>query len=486
MVYLDWVKRKQEEALNWQINQPDDNDDGGFPAECPNDMGGVWTTAETLYTLLKYKIIAPSDDRIQRAKNWLLRHRNLGGDYGDGWPLINKGNSFVDTTSMAILALSFFPNDPEALEAVKKAKDWLLENQNDDYGWGIWKYEDSLVSATSFTLLALKEANTIFSDERIESAIGNGLAWLKSMQNKNGLWGFSQSSKEPNNASTTQAVACLIAFGEDSKNFKEALNALLNEFKAAGVWRTIQESYTLKYFGEGLDQRLSWFNTPRAVTLLVSFARSMPKEVEISKIIDATESLKKFDIEQDGRECTDIGVGHLDIRPWASIQYLHGLLDSQMYLQEHLDEYVSVMSGKLAVVEKAGMLKSLPVIFSPRKQTSIYASGKFLVALFPALGLSLVGISFLTQSIGLEIALAASLFGIYLATFAVLIIGFRQKVISRDQFCFLYFPIWALIVLATGLFYVEKTIEGLVVLLLIGFPEILHFVMAKSKGGHGE
>jgi hypothetical protein len=144
------------------------------------------------------------------------------------------------------------------------------------------------------------------------------------------------------------------------------------------------------------------------------------------------------------------------------------------------------MSGKLAIVQKAGMLKSLPVIFSPRKQTSIYASGKFLVALFPTVGLSLLGISFLTESAGVEIALAASLFGIYLATFAVLLISFKQKVVSRDQFCFLYFPIWALIVLATGLFYVEKTIEGLVVLLLIGFPEILHFVMGKSKGGHGE
>ena len=31
--------------LSWQINKPDDNDDGGFPAEKPNDIGGVWTTA---------------------------------------------------------------------------------------------------------------------------------------------------------------------------------------------------------------------------------------------------------------------------------------------------------------------------------------------------------------------------------------------------------------------------------------------------------
>jgi hypothetical protein len=483
---LDWVKRKQEEVLNWQINQLGDNDDGGFPAESPCDMGGVWTTAETLYAITKYNLLNSTDRRVQKAKDWLLRHRNLGGDYGDGWPLINKGNSFVDTTSMAILALSPFADEPEVLEALNKAKDWLLENQNDDYGWGIWKYEDSLVSATSLTLIALKITQAFSVDERTQTAIQTGTAWLKSVQHKNGLWGFTKNTKETNCASTCQAVSTLVALGEAPKNFMDALKAITEEFKTQGFWCTVQESYTLKYFGEGLDQRLSWFTAPRVVSLLVTFARSLHREIEIKQLIDATESLKKFDAVKDGKEMTSVTTGHLDIRPWASVQYLQGLLDSQAYLQEHLDEYVSVMSGKLAIVEKAGMLKSLPIIFSPRKQTSVYASGKFLVGLFPFIGLSLVGVTFLTESFGFDVSLAVSLFGIYLATFAVLVVGFRQKVISRDRFCFLYFPIWALIVLATGLFYVEKTAEALVVLLLIGFPEILHLVMGKSKSGHSE
>jgi len=161
-------------------------------------------------------------------------------------------------------------------------------------------------------------------------------------------------------------------------------------------------------------------------------------------------------------------------------------MDAQAYLQKHLDEYVSVMSGKLAVIEKAGMLQSLPIIFSLKKQTSVYVSGKFLVALFPLLGASLLGLSYLTHVASFEVSLIVSLFGMYLLTFAVLLIGFKQKVISKSRFCFLYFPIWALIVLATGLFFVEKHAEGFVVLLLIGFPEILHFVMAKSKSEHNE
>lgn len=483
------MKRKQEEVLSWQINNPGDNDDGGFQAEKPNDTGGVWTTAESLHTLLKYKILTPSDDRVQKAKDWLLRHRNLGGDYGDGWPLINKGNSFVDTTSMAILALSFFSDDPEAIEDIKKAKDWILDNQNDDYGWGIWKYEDSLVSATCLTLLALKEANTIFHEERIESALQSGIAWLKLAQNpKNHLWGFSQNSQETNNASTCQAVITLLEFGEEPKNLKEAFNSFLDEFKSKGTWRTIEETYTLKYFGEGLDQRLSWFNAPKVVSSMVSYTKAMPRqrEIGIKEIIDATESLKKFESANQPKDMTNISIDHLDIRPWASAQFLRALLDAQAYLQEHLDEYVSVMTGKLAVIEKAGMLQSLPIRFSLRKQTSVYVSGKFLIALFPAIGLSLIGVAYLTHVANLEMALTASVFAMYVLTFVVLLIGFKQKVVSKSRFCFLYFPIWALIVLATGLFYFEKVPEALIVLLLIGFPEILHFIMGKSKGEHSE
>jgi hypothetical protein len=108
-------------------------------------------------------------------------------------------------------------------------------------------------------------------------------------------------------------------------------------------------------------------------------------------------------------------------------------------------------------------------------------SGTFLVELFPLLGLSLIGISYLTEVVSFEVAIMVALFGIYLLTFGALYTGFKQKVISRSRFCYMYFPIWALIVLATCLLYIGETTEGLVVCLLIGFPEILSHVMNKTK-----
>jgi hypothetical protein len=486
LVYSEWVKRKQAEVLSWQIDKPDDDDDGGFCAEKPHDPAGVWTTSETVFTLLNYKLLPVTDSRIQRAKAWLLRHRNLGGDYGDGWPLINRGNSFVDTTCRAILALSFFPDDAEAVEAIKKAKDWLLENQNEDGGWSIWKYEDSLVSATSLALLALRKLVDMFpEDEKAKLAILYGAAWLKSAQDQDsGLWGFrpgdQYSCPETNNASTRMAVYTLYQLGEDLEEYLPALKSFLAEFEAEGRWRTVNETYTLKYFGEGLDQRLSWFNAPYMVLMLVTYARCVPGSVEIKPIIDGVEALKKFDTVYQNREVTDISVGgNLDIRPWASVQYLRGLLEAESYLQEHLDDYVAVMGKKVAVIEKAGMFQSMPILMPFRRSTSVYVSGRFLIILVPAATLGLIGIAYLTELLGLEVAVPASLFAAYMMTFAALIIGYNQKVISKSKFCFIYFPIWALAVAGTVLFYIGEKVEALVVLLLIGFPELLSLVMNK-------
>ena len=113
--------------------------------------------------------------------------------------------------------------------------------------------------------------------------------------------------------------------------------------------------------------------------MLVTYAKCVPGSVEIKPIIDGAESLKKFDDTYQDREVTDISIGgNHDIRPWASVQYLRGLLEAESYLQNHLDEYVAVMGKKVAIIEKAGMLKSMPIVMPFRRTTSVYVSGRFL------------------------------------------------------------------------------------------------------------
>lgn len=350
LIYSEWVKSKLDEVLSWQINKPDSNDDGGLSAEKPYDQGGVWATSEAVNFILEHKLLDPSDNRILRAESWLLRHRNSGGNYGEGWPLINKGKSYVGTTASAILALSFYSEDQEALDALRKAKDWLIENQNSDYGWGMWKNEDSLVSATYYALLALKRVSEVFREDKIELAIHNGALWIKSAQNsETHLWGFTKDAQETNVASTCQAVLALFNLGENPKNYTEALNFFQFKFREHGVWQTVEELYTLKVYGEGLDQRLSWFIAPRVVWALIYYARCLPHNIGATQIVEAAESLKTFDCVYNAKEATDISLYHLDVRPWASAQYLKGLLEAQAYLQEHRDEYISIMRRRLKI-----------------------------------------------------------------------------------------------------------------------------------------
>ena len=99
------------------------------------------------------------------------------------------------------------------------------------------------------------------------------------------------------------------------------------------------------------------------------------------------------------------------------------------------------MSNKITIIDKAGLLKSPPIV-PFQKQTSFYVSGRFLAILFPLLALSMVGIAYLTEFVNIEIALITTLFGVYVLTFLALFIGFKQKVVSRSRFCFMYFPVW--------------------------------------------
>lgn len=350
LIYSEWVKKKLDEVLSWQINRPAHNDDGGFQAEKPLDSGGVWSTAEAVTFILEHKLIDPIDNRIQKAKSWLMRHRNSEKEYGEGWPLINKGMSYVGTTASAILALSFFSEDKEVFEALTKAKNWILDNQNDDYGWGLWKNEDSLISSTYYALLALKKINSVFNEDKIEVSIQNGISLIKNAQDsETHLWGFKKNAQKTNIASTCQALLALFNLGEQPKDYPEALDLFLSEFRARGVWQTVEELYNLKFYGAGLDQRLSWFIAPRIVWILVYYARSMPEQIGTKQIVEAAESLTTFDCLYESKPATDVSLYHLDVRPWASAQYLKGLLEAQAYLQEHRDEYITIMRSRLKI-----------------------------------------------------------------------------------------------------------------------------------------
>lgn len=82
---------------------------------------------------------------------------------------------------------------------------------------------------------------------------------------------------------------------------------------------------------------------------------------------------------------------------------------------------------------------------------------------------------------GIKNPIVVSLFAVYIVTFFILLLGYKQDIISKSRFTILYLPIWALVVVSTILFFMDRLEEGLVVLLLIGLPEVLSLIMNKSK-----
>ena len=112
-------------------------------------------------------------------------------------------------------------------------------------------------------LLAFRQVVDIFpEDENVKLAILNAASLAKSRARTRAMdcgvlhpTGIASCLKQTTPAHAWQSTH-YIKLGEDLEEYLPALKSLLNEFKKEGRWRTINETYTFKYFGEGLDQRL--------------------------------------------------------------------------------------------------------------------------------------------------------------------------------------------------------------------------------------
>src|SRR5215813_13267598 len=175
----------------------------------------VWDTAIAAFTLLEADV-APDDSRLQRAAEWLLNKQITGP--GD-WQIKN-------------------------LDAAPGG--WAFEFRNDFY---------PDVDDTAFVLMALQRIRC--KDEiRLKQAIQRGMAWMVSMQNKDGGWGaFDRDNDraflnhipfadhnamlDPSSPDVTaRVVECLGRFGwtVSEPRIRRAVEYLLKEQHPAGSW----------------------------------------------------------------------------------------------------------------------------------------------------------------------------------------------------------------------------------------------------------
>jgi squalene-hopene/tetraprenyl-beta-curcumene cyclase len=122
----------------------------------------------------------------RRGTKWLLNAQEPDGSWFGRW-----GVNHVYGTAAAVTALAHV-DSPRAALAIRRAVDWLERHQNADGGWGedCRSYDDpawigrgaSTASQTGWALLALHAAG-----ER-SASVQRGLEWLAATQREDGGW----------------------------------------------------------------------------------------------------------------------------------------------------------------------------------------------------------------------------------------------------------------------------------------------------------
>ncbi len=248
-------ERALSQARQWMLEHLERSD--GLGAIYPAMMNSVFALLALGHS--------PDDPLTAREIGQLARFEIEEGDSIRLQPCLSP----VWDTAIAMVALeeAGLPADHRALV---RATDWMLEHQVLDHGdWqvnnpngkpGGWAFEFRNdfypdVDDTAFVLMALQRVN--FPDrKRLENSVRRGLAWMLSMQNRDGGWGafdrdndctiLTQVPFADHNAMidpstedvTARVVECLGRFGWPATHptIKRAVAYLVREQKADGSW----------------------------------------------------------------------------------------------------------------------------------------------------------------------------------------------------------------------------------------------------------
>lgn len=144
---MDTYRFPWQAGLDWLLTMQ--NNDGGWPAFEKNtdkqwlnylpipDAKPIWAdpssadlTGRTLEFLGRFAGLARSDEKIERAVNWLLKNQRPDGSWYGRWGIAYIYGTWAVVTGLAAVGVE--PSHP----MVDKAVQWLLSIQNTDGGWG--------------------------------------------------------------------------------------------------------------------------------------------------------------------------------------------------------------------------------------------------------------------------------------------------------------------------------------------------------------
>lgn len=174
-----------------------------------------------------------------------------------GWGDHSRKYVLIDETASSLLAClackEIGIDLPENLKSnIGKIILFLIDEQNEDGGWGLRKGDDSRIQFTFWVLKSLKKAQNILShlvdDTKLIAALDNGKAWLKRNLEGNNNKGFSIIIGSEINAFATAygvEISCTL---DTPINKEEIVKFLMESQIKKGEWDTPVDAITYDTF----------------------------------------------------------------------------------------------------------------------------------------------------------------------------------------------------------------------------------------------
>ncbi len=183
-----------------------------------------YITALSVLALIEVKKSGNSDSDItqliQNGIQWLQSTQNSDGGYREAL------NLNVWDTALSVIALSEVePDYITHTDAIGNAAHWLVDQQNEDGGWAFSGMQDSSLpsDADDTALATLAIIRSEQQSRKTNSAIDQGIAWLKQNHGEDGSW----STYQPGQGDvgcvsiTAHAIEALLTYAENGENITQ-------------------------------------------------------------------------------------------------------------------------------------------------------------------------------------------------------------------------------------------------------------------------
>lgn len=276
---LEWLQKKQvvDGDGDWRENRPN-LAPGGWPFQFKNDYyPDLDDTAFAGLAMAKANF-GKYEKTIKLAADWIVGLQSKNGGFAsfeldntqyylNEIPFADHGALLdpptADVTARCVMFLaSIVSKYPEYQDSINKGVQYLYQEQEDDGSW-FGRWGTNYIYGTWSVLLAFEELKIKSDDHRIKKAV----AWLKSVQRKDGGWGEDNDSYESfgkpglgyksSAFQTAWAILGLMSAGEAaSESVSKGIDFLLKQQGSDGLWHDPEHTapgfprvFYLKYHG---------------------------------------------------------------------------------------------------------------------------------------------------------------------------------------------------------------------------------------------